>query len=98
MAAILKAGRLGIEHQLELKACVDQDPDLLDSGQREALGIHALPDSITEALTSLDSATALVNTLPEALLETYRALKRQELDNVSELDNDTLCRHYAEIY
>lgn len=98
LAAILIAGRLGIEQGLPLSACADQDPDAMDAEQRDALGIRALPGSLTEALGELDRAEALGAQLPEALLATYRAVKCQELSNVAGLGNDALCDHYARIY
>lgn len=96
--AILIAGRLGIEQRLPLSARADQDPAALDTDQREALGIRALPGSLTEALNELSQAKTLVAQLPDALLTTYRAVKRQELINVAGLGDDALCDHYTKIY
>ncbi|MCP1363764.1 glutamine synthetase, partial [Halomonas sp. BBD48] len=98
LAAILIAGRLGIEQRLPLSARADQDPDSLDAAKRQALGIRALPRSLNEALSELNQAEALIAQIPEALLATYRAVKRQELSNVDGLGNDALCDHYARIY
>lgn len=98
MAVILKAGRLGIEQQLSLKACADKDPDSLTHAERESLGIHALPSTLTHALQALMETPALLHTLPPRLMDTYLALKQQELDNTRELDADALCQQYASIY
>jgi len=98
MAAILAAGRLGVENAMPLQARADQDPDSLTSGEREALGIRRLPEDLSGALDQLAACQALTSTLPEALLSTYRALKTQELANVAALDAAALCDHYRAIY
>ena len=50
MAALLIAGRLGIEQRLALNAITDEVPDTLNEEQRQARGIVALPASLAQAL------------------------------------------------
>ncbi|EPC03552.1 hypothetical protein L861_18630 [Litchfieldella anticariensis FP35 = DSM 16096] len=98
MAAILMAGRLGIEQQLPMTARADQDPDALSERERAELGILPLPSSLGAAMEALQASPELEACLPEPLLATYRALKRQELANVEGLDDNALCALYRSIY
>lgn len=98
MAALLIAGRLGIEQRLALNAITDEVPDALNEEQRQARGIVALPASLAEALDSLRQSEALIEALPNALLDTYFALKSEELTLTEQLSPAELCEHYARLY
>jgi len=98
MAAVLIAGRLGLEERLALSAVTDVDPDSLSAAEREALGIQALPGSLEEALQLLMDDHALCAQLPPALLQTYFAMKRQELALTRDLTDDQVCQRYASLY
>ncbi|MDI2595103.1 glutamine synthetase family protein [Pseudomonas sp. N3-W] len=98
MAAVLIAGRLGIEQRLALNAITDEVPDSLNEEQRQARGIVALPASLTQALECLRQNEALVEALPTALLDTYFALKTEELTLTEQLSPAHLCEHYARLY
>ncbi|SDK22169.1 L-glutamine synthetase [Pseudomonas delhiensis] len=98
MAAVLIAGRLGLEERLPLRAVADVDPDSLDAAERQALGIQALPGSLEQALQLLMDDHALCAQLPPALLQTYFAMKRQELALTRDLTDDQVCQRYASLY
>ena len=98
MAALLIAGRLGIEQRLALNAITDEIPDSLNDEQRKARGIVALPASLAQALDCLRRSEALVEALPSALLETFFALKTEELALTEQLSPADLCEHYARLY
>jgi len=98
MAALLIAGRLGIEQRLALNAITDEVPDALNEEQRQARGIVALPASLAEALDCLRQSEALIEALPNALLDTYFALKSEELTLTEQLSPAELCEHYARLY
>lgn len=98
MAALLIAGRLGIEQRLALNAITDEIPDSLNDEQRKARGIVALPASLAQALDCLRRSEALVEALPSALLDTYFALKTEELALTEQLSPADLCEHYARLY
>ncbi|MCJ1883960.1 glutamine synthetase family protein [Pseudomonas sp. LA21] len=98
MAAVLIAGRLGIEQELPLSAVTDVDPHSLSAADRERLGIKALPGSLDEAQRLLMADDELCNELPPALLETYFAMKRQELALTRDLSEEQLCEAYATYY
>lgn len=98
MAALLIAGRLGIEQRLALSAITDEIPDSLDEEQRQARGIVALPASLSQALECLRNSEALIEALPSALLDTWFALKTEELKLTEQLSPADLCEHYARLY
>ncbi|WP_192560391.1 glutamine synthetase [Pseudomonas allokribbensis] len=98
MAALLIAGRLGIEQRLALNAITDEIPDSLNDEQREARGIVALPASLAQALECLRRSEALMAALPAPLLDTYFALKTEELALTEQLSPADLCEHYARLY
>ncbi|WP_336354486.1 glutamine synthetase [Pseudomonas granadensis] len=98
MAALLIAGRLGIEQRLALNAITDEIPDSLNDEQRKARGIVALPASLAQALECLRSSPALTEWLPKPLLDTYYALKTEELALTEQLSPADLCEHYARLY
>jgi glutamine synthetase len=98
MAALLIAGRLGIEQRLALNAITDEVPDSLSEEQRQARGIVALPASLSQALECLRNSEALIEALPSALLDTWFALKTEELKLTEQLSPADLCEHYARLY
>ncbi len=98
MAALLIAGRLGIEQRLALNAVTDEIPDSLNDEQRKARGIVALPASLAQALDCLGDSAAFNEWLPKPLLDTYYALKTEELALTEQLSPADLCEHYARLY
>ncbi|UST76468.1 glutamine synthetase [Pseudomonas siliginis] len=98
MAALLIAGRLGIEQRLALNAITDEIPDSLNDEQRKARGIVALPASLAQALDCLRDSAAFNEWLPKPLLDTYYALKTEELALTEQLSPADLCEHYARLY
>ncbi|MGE8186508.1 glutamine synthetase [Pseudomonas sp. NPDC086278] len=98
MAALLIAGRLGIEQRLALNAITDDVPDALNEEQRQSRGIVALPASVAQALDCLRNSEALIEALPNALLESFFALKSEELTLTEQLSPAELCEHYARLY
>ncbi|WP_260954822.1 glutamine synthetase family protein [Pseudomonas citri] len=98
MAALLIAGRLGIEQRMTLNAVTREVPDELDEAQRQARGIIALPTTLAQALDCLRQSGALLEALPGPLVNTYFALKAQELALTEALSPAERCEHYARIY
>ncbi|CAH0296671.1 glutamine synthetase [Pseudomonas mediterranea] len=98
MAALLIAGRLGIEQRLALNAVTDEIPDDLNEEERRTRGIIALPTTLAQALDCLRHSGALLEALPGPLVETYFALKAQELALTQALSPAERCEHYARIY
>jgi len=98
MAAVLMAGRLGIAEQLPLTALSDNDPANLTDEQRKQRGIRALPRDLPDALTDLQMDSALCAELPRPLLDTWFALRGEELRLTQGLSDRELCERYAQFY
>jgi glutamine synthetase len=58
----------------------------------------ALPATLGEALGALEDDTVLCDAMPELLLACYLVMKRGELDDVAELDDEARCARYAAVY
>ena len=98
IGALVRAGLAGIRDGLPLPAACDVDPAELSDAERAALGIVALPSSLTEALEALDADPLARAWLPPQMYESYVAVKRAEIDLAEALDPDELCRRYREAY
>ncbi|CAF3583546.1 unnamed protein product [Rotaria sp. Silwood1] len=98
MAAILIAGRLGIQQNMNLKAITDTDPHELSNNEREMRNINTLPSSLSDALERLSNDSDLMKELPKPLIDTYFAMKKHELKITSELTDKALCEQYTCIY
>ena len=98
LTAILMAGRLGIEQKLQLKSVTDIDPHQLNEQQRQTKDILRLPENLTDALECLRNDKELFDLFPKVLMETYFAVKHQELSLTDEMDQSALCDYYTKIY
>ena len=98
LASLLIAGRLGIEQQLNLTAVAESDPHKMNPAEREAHDIVILPPNLSVALENLENDKELLQALPKPLVDTYFAIKRQELASTSELDDSAICECYSRLY
>jgi len=98
MAAVLMAGRLGICGQRTLSARSDHDPASLTDNERRQRGIRALPHDLSDALDALQADSVLCAGLPRALLDTWFALRSEELRLTRGLSDRELCERYARLY
>ena len=83
MGALLAVGLDGIRRELDPGEPVDVDPGNLAPEERERLGIHPLPNSLTAALDALAADALLERALGPVLGPAYQAVKQFE------------CRHFA---
>ncbi|CAF3744600.1 unnamed protein product [Rotaria socialis] len=98
LAAILIAGRLGIQQKLSLKAVTDIDPHELSDDERKNRSITSLPSNLFDALNMLTNDNDFIQELPKSLIDTYLAMKTHELKITRELTEKALCEQYARIY
>ncbi|CAF3001686.1 unnamed protein product [Rotaria sp. Silwood2] len=98
MAAILIAGRLGIQKNMNLKGITDIDPHELSNSEREMRDIIPLPSNLSDAIEMLSNDSDFVQELPKPLIDTYFAMKKHELKITSELTDQALCEQYTRIY
>lgn len=77
-AAILAAGLQGIDDNLELPA--EAAANLYELSPEDRAGITALPGSLAEALTEMETSTLVRDTLGEHVFEWFLRNKRREWD------------------
>jgi glutamine synthetase len=72
-------------------------------GVRRGLSIEtgnppSLPTSLAEALTLLETSAPAADWLGSEFLSAYLLFKRAEIRSLQELDENQICRRYAEVY
>ena len=79
MGALIAAGLDGIAGRAELPEPIESSPGLLDPNTRQNLGIEQLPGSLQVACDVLERDDVLGAALGARLLDTFLAVKRQEV-------------------
>jgi glutamine synthetase len=77
-AAVLSAGLAGIEHGYELPDELATNLYELSGEERRALGVDALPGSLSDALDELEQSKLMADTLGEHVFEWFVRNKRAE--------------------
>ncbi|WP_366179964.1 type I glutamate--ammonia ligase [Actinomyces timonensis] len=77
-ATILAAGMKGIEEGYDLPPETEDDVWALTDGERDALGIEALPTSLKRAVAAMSGSDLVADTLGEDTFEYFRRNKRHE--------------------
>lgn len=81
---LLAAGLDGIERELDPGEPLNQDPSDLDESELDARGIDRLPESLSAALTALETDDVLTEALGEQLHGSYVEVKRSEWEQSTE--------------
>lgn len=92
------AGLSGIKDNLPMPPMIDRDPADLSDAERAALGIKALPASLTEALAALASDTEARSWMPSMMFEAFQSIKQAEIAAFENKTPDELCAVYSDIY
>jgi glutamine synthetase len=79
-ALMLSAGLKGIEEEYELQEAAEENVWALSSSERRALGYHALPSSLEEAIELMESSELVADTLGEQVFRYVLANKRREFE------------------
>jgi glutamine synthetase len=79
MGGLIAAGLDGLAHRYDLTEPVSSSPHQLDANAREQMGIVPLPTSLQAAIDTLERDSILAAALGAPLLDTYLAVKRQEV-------------------
>lgn len=98
LGVMVRAGLEGIRQKLAAPPLFSGDPALLDDGQRKALCLKRLPQSLSEALETLMADETVRGWFAPVAVETYVGMKRMEMKLAGDRLDDALCRRYAEIY
>jgi glutamine synthetase len=77
-ALMLAAGLKGIEKGYELPPETEDDVWSLSDPERRALGLTALPGSLAEAITAMESSELVAETLGEHVFDFFLRNKREE--------------------
>jgi glutamine synthetase len=88
LGGLIAAGLDGLEGSLEPPEPVQVDPATLPDPEREARGIHRLPETQEEALAALESDDVLTAALGPVLTDSYLTVRRSEWDAYSSEDAD----------
>jgi glutamine synthetase len=86
LGGLIAAGLDGLERSLEPPEPVEVDPATLPDSEREARGIHRLPETQEEALAALESDDVLTAALGPVLTDSYLTVRRSEWDAYSAAD------------
>lgn len=97
-ALFLAAGLRGIEDGLELPPETEDDVWSLSSGERRAMGIRPLPQSLDHAISLMEDSELVAETLGEEVFDFYLRNKRREWDDYREqVTPFELQRHFGEL-
>jgi len=77
-ALILAAGLKGVREGYELPPEAEDDVWALTGGERRAMGIEELPQSLSEAIQVMESSELVAETLGETVFDFFLRNKRQE--------------------
>lgn len=98
LGALIRAGLSGISDKLLTPPIFSGDPEKLDSGERERLGLWRLPASLAESLMAFESDPGVRQWFSPVAMETYVGLKRAELQFCDGMDVEAVCQHYSRVY
>lgn len=98
LGAIIRAGLEGLTGKLETPPLVNSDPDALDEASRKKLGIKRLPTSAAEALSALKSDAVAKAWFAPELRESYFLMRQAEIESLSGLSAEELCRKYRNVF
>ncbi len=77
-ALLLSAGLKGVREGYELPPEAEDDVWALTDGERRAMGIEELPQSLAEAIAVMESSELVAETLGESVFDFFLRNKRQE--------------------
>lgn len=98
VAALLRAGLLGLDDRAELPDPIEVDPMTLDDQERATRGITQLPTTLADALDELEADEALEKALGERFLRTFIGVRRTEMFSLTGLTPDQIVDAYRWIY
>jgi glutamine synthetase len=98
LAVLVLAGLRGIEEDLPEPHLMEGDPSELDEEERRRLGLRPLPNSLEEALGTLESDAIVRSWLSKDLLDCYLSLKRTEISLLGGADPKEACERYLSVY
>ncbi len=98
LAALVFAGLEGIKQKMPLPPMLDRDPADYSEAERRKLGIRSLPSSLGEALDLMLASKVVCDWMPDALRDSYVAVKRKEIDMFAGTTPEAMCKRYHDAY
>jgi glutamine synthetase len=98
LGCLVAAGLAGIGADLRLPAPVVGDPAARPDHDLTALGIEALPRSISAALIALEGSTVLRTAMGLPLFDAFVAVRRAEAERCATQDDETIVADALWVY
>jgi glutamine synthetase len=98
LAVIVRAGLAGIAETLPPPPIVSGDASAMSDGERAALGLVRLPETLEAALVALEADPVARGWLPPLLLESYVGVRRLEMATLAGLDRAAVCAAVSALY
>lgn len=98
MGVLIRAGLQGIRENLPAPTVVDREVDELSAEERLSAGITQLPTSLSAALDALEADSVVRGWFSDELLNLHVAIKRDEIRQLQDLNDEAKCRRYADVY
>jgi glutamine synthetase len=88
VGALIACGLAGVDRELDLGKPVLANPATLSEDEQRSLGVRPLPRALEDALDALESDDIIRSQVPALLLDSYVAVKRQEVAHFKDRDLD----------
>ncbi|MCK0198236.1 glutamine synthetase family protein [Ancylobacter sp. 6x-1] len=98
LAALVRAGLEGLKAKLPPPPIFSGDPALLEESERARLGLARLPGSLEEALAVFEADETVRSWFHPLFVETYAAVRRQELAILAGKSPEDVCALYRDLY
>ena len=98
LGAVVAAGLYGLNARLPAPKPLDGAPSAASEAELQAAGVRPLPHSLDDALDCLEVDSDIAAFLGAELHGAYLAHKRFEASLVADLDDQTRCDRYFEVY
>lgn len=98
LGAIIRAGLEGIRNEMEPPTVLDVEVDALTQEERDAAGVRTLPSSLAEALDALIEDEVVYNWFDKEMMDTYLAIKREEIALFEGKTDAEICEAYSRVY
>lgn len=98
LGAILIAGLDGVRNSIEPPEPLVDDPNELSESERQQRGINVLPATLEDAVSALERDQIMMNALGRLRCLLYPAIKRSDIRQFAELDEDSEFYLYSTRY
>ncbi|RXT56784.1 glutamine synthetase family protein [Lacticaseibacillus chiayiensis] len=97
-AGLLAAGLDGIQNQTQPGDYCDVDPATLSESQRNEMGIHRLPQTLSQAVDAFVTDSLFQKVFGSQLIDAYAKIKREDDQYYSKLPLEKIAALHRELY